>query len=125
MRQIEKDVLETTGQLRNKKRQLINKKNHMKELSHTLSNAVDDKISATQVLNLLEEDYSNYQRHEENQKEKHDRVDRHLQTCMKNLDMKSTEKYHVKFIDSLIIKINIYFLLLIEKHHDSTTTRSK
>ncbi|KAF5307788.1 hypothetical protein FQR65_LT06660 [Abscondita terminalis] len=64
------------------------------ELNQTLLRCDENKSEAVQLQGVYEVELSDLKRHEEAHIEKLNRADRHMQTCMKNLDMRATDKYH-------------------------------
>lgn len=60
-----------------------------------LQEADEENSNAKQTLATLENDYSDLERFQIDQHSKIDRADRHLHTCMKNVDLRMSQKYHV------------------------------
>lgn len=93
-KELEAEISAINSVIRTKKQELAFKKNHLKELNQTLIACDDDKMEAFQLQGVYEVELGDLKRHESGHVEKLNRADRHLQTCMKNLDMQITEKYH-------------------------------
>ncbi|KAB0797875.1 hypothetical protein PPYR_08868 [Photinus pyralis] len=91
---LESEISAVNVKIRVKKQELVQKKNYIKELTQMLSSCDEDKTGTLQMQAVYEGELGDLKRHEEGHVEKLNRADRHLHTCMKNLDMAATEKYH-------------------------------